>query len=95
MKKFIVILGMILCFSLTGCVTTSEGSKNYDVHSHLITIEGEKDLYYYETTHIVYIVFNESIGSGGYGYMAPYYSENGKLCIYDAKKKEIIELENE
>ena len=94
MKKIIIILGILMCFSLTGCTSTSRGSKDYDVHSHLISVEGEKDLYYYSTTHIVYVVFNECAGYGGYGYMAPYYSENGKLCIYDVKAKKIIELED-
>lgn len=92
MKKIIIILGILMCFSLTGCTTTYSGEKEYDVHSHLILIEGENDLYYYSTTHVVYIVFNEYRGYKGYGYMAPYYSENGKLCVYDDQKKEIIEL---
>ena len=94
MKKIIIILGIIICFSLTGCASTSSGFKDYDIHSHLISIEGEDDLYYYSTTHVVYIVFNECAGYSGYGYMAPYYSENGKLCIYDVKAKKIIELED-
>lgn len=61
MKKKIlaVVLGLALCFGMTGC--TSEGSKNYDNHSKLISIEGENDLYYYSTTHVVYIVFNDII----------------------------------
>lgn len=92
MKKIIIILGILMCFSLTGCTSTNSGSKDYDIHSHLISIEGENDLYYYSTTHVVYIVFNEYHGYKGYGYMAPYYSENGKLCVYDDQKKEIIEL---
>lgn len=93
MKKKILaaILGLTLCFGMTGC--TSEGSKNYDNHSKLILIEGENDLYYYSTTHIVYIVFNEYSGNSGYGYMSPYYSENGKLCIYDTNTKQIVEIE--
>lgn len=94
MKKIIVMLGIIMCFSLIGCTGMYSGSKGYDIHSHLISIEEEDDLYYYSTTHIVYIVFNEGAGYCGYGYMTPYYSENGKLCIYDAKTKEIIELED-
>ena len=94
MKKIIIILGILMCFSLTGCASTSSGFRDYDIHSHLISIEGEDDLYYYSTTHVVYIVFNECSGNNGYGYMAPYYSENGKLCVYDAKAKEIIELED-
>lgn len=94
MKKIIIILGILMCFSLTGCTRTNSGSKDYDIHSHLIPIEGENDLYYYSSTHVVYIVFNEVEGSSGYGYMAPYYSENGNLCIYNAEAKKIIELED-
>lgn len=94
MKKIIIMLGILMCFSLTGCTSTNSGSKDYDIHSHLISIEGENDLYYYSSTHVVYIVFNEIEGHSGYGYMAPYYSENGKLCIYDAEAKKIIELED-
>ena len=94
MKKIIIMLGILMCFSLTGCTSTSSGRKDYDVHSHFISIEGENDLYYYSTTHVVYVVFNEYEGRCGYGYMAPYYSENGKLCIYDAEAKKIIELED-
>ena len=94
MKKIIIILGILMCFSLTGCTSTSSGSKNYDIHSHFIAIEGENDLYYYSSTHVVYIVFSEGARNSGYGYMAPYYSENGKLCVYNAEAKEIIELEN-
>ena len=61
MKKKIlaVVLGLTLCLGMTGC--TSTGSKNYDDHSKLVSIEGENDLYYYATTHIVYIVFNEIV----------------------------------
>ena len=92
MKKKIlaVVLGLILCLGMTGC--TDEGSKNYDKHSKLISIEGENDLYYYSTTHIVYITFNEVAGYSGYGYMSPYYSENGKLCTYDTNTKRIVEI---
>lgn len=91
-KKILAItLGLTLCLGMTGC--TSEGSKNYDNHSKLILIESENDLYYYSTTHIVYIVFNEYSGNSGYGYMSPYYSENGKLCIYDTNTKQIVEIE--
>ena len=50
MKKIIIILGILMCFSLTGCTSTNSGYKNYDIYSHLISIEGENDLYYYSTT---------------------------------------------
>lgn len=92
MKKKIlaVVLGLTLCFEMTGCAY--EGSKNYDNHSKLVSIEGENDLYYYSTTHVVYIVFNECAGHSGYGYMSPYYSENGKLCTYNIDTKQIVEI---
>lgn len=92
MKKKIlaVVLGLTLCLGMTGCIY--EGSKNYDDHSKLISIEGENDLYYYSTTHVVYIVFNECAGNPGYGYMSPYYSESGKLCTYDINTKQIVEV---
>ena len=94
-KILAVTLGLTLCFGMTGC-GTSGGNKNYDSHSKLISIEGENDLYYYSTTHVVYIVFNEDayqIGyQAGYGYMSPYYSENGKLCTYDTNTKQIVEI---
>lgn len=94
MKKKIlaVILGLTLCFGMTGCTATNVGSKNYDKHSKLIAIEGENDLYYYSTTHVIYIVFNETEYQAGYGYMSPYYSENGKLCTYDTNTKQIVEI---
>ena len=93
MKKKIlaVALGLTLCFGMTGC-GTSTGSKNYDSHSKLVSIEGENDLYYYSTTHVIYIVFNEAEYQAGYGYMSPYYSENGKLCTYDIDTKQIVEI---
>ena len=89
-KFLIIILGLILCLGSVGCNiydSTHEGSKDYATHSKLISIEGEKDLYYYSTTHIVYIIFNERDGYAGYGYMSPYYSQIGKLCTYDTEKK--------
>ena len=93
MKKKIlaVVLGLALCLGMTGCTDTTEGRKNYDIHSNLISIE--KDLYYYSTTHVVYIVFSEWGTYDGYGYMSPYYSENGKLCTYDTNTKQIVEIE--
>ena len=93
MKKILaVVLGLTLCLGMTGCTATNAGSKNYDEHSKLIAIEGENDLYYYSTTHVIYIVFNETEYQAGYGYMSPYYSENGKLCIYDTNTKQIVEI---
>lgn len=97
-RKFLIIMfGLILCFVCVGCSLdgpVKEEVENYSAHSKLISIEGESDLYYYSTTHIVYIVFNEKpAGYKGYGYMSPYYSENGKLCTYDSEKKMIVEID--
>ena len=98
MKKKIaaIALGLILCFGMAGCDTKGydirEGNKSYDIHSRFISIEGENDLYYYSTTHVIYIVFNEAGYQVGYGYMSPYYSENGKLCTYDTITKQIVEI---
>lgn len=92
------IIGIVLCIALTGCLLTGcsditfKGSKNYMERANLIQIDNE--LYYYESTGIVYIVFNEWAGSMGYGYMAPYYSTDGKLCRYDTTTQSIIEIEN-
>lgn len=91
--KFItLVICALLCGSLlTGC-STSEGSKDYDEHANLIQIDDK--LYYYQSTGVVYIVFNEGIGYQGYGYMSPYYSANGNLCRYDLATQSIIEIEN-
>lgn len=41
-RKFLIIIcGLILCFGCVGCAT--EGSKDYNTHSKLIAIEGEKE----------------------------------------------------
>lgn len=87
------LLGLTMCLLMVGCNSKSEGDKYYSAHSKLISIEGEEDLYYYSTTRIVYIVFDEYEPHAGYGYMSPYYSENGKLCIYDCNTKQIVELD--
>lgn len=91
--KFIALtLCALFCGTLlTGC-STAEESKNYDERANLIQIDG--GLYYYKSTGVVYIVFNEGIGYQGYGYMSPYYSANGNLCRYDLATQSIIEIEN-
>lgn len=69
---------------------SEEGTIDYYKHSNLIKIEGSKDLYYYSDTKIVYIAFDThtysfyiaDLAGHGYGFMSPYYSDNGKLCKY-------------
>ena len=70
--------------------TSEEETIDYSKHSNLIKIEGSKDLYYYSDTKIVYIAFDAhtysfyigDLAGHGYGFMSPYYSDNGKLCKY-------------
>lgn len=92
MKKAIILLSVFLLLSvcLCGCTTndfTGEKFENHNKESNFVKIDGYQDLYYYAGTNIVYIIFNERAGGGtyatGYGYMAPYYSSNGKLCTYN------------
>lgn len=91
MKKIITIIIIFsLILALNGCVM--EGRKNYESHADLIHIDNQ--LYYYNDTKIVYIVFNENTGYAGYGYMSPYYSSNGNLCKYDTNTHSIVEIEN-
>lgn len=92
--KFITLaLCALLCGTLlTGCGGIDADSKNYDEHANLIQIDGE--LYYYQSTGVVYIVFNECVTNIGYGYMSPYYSANGKLCRYDLATQSIVEIED-
>lgn len=94
MKKKIlaVVLSVALCFILSGCNIVG-GKPHFDPNSKLIPIDGEEDLCYYSTTHVVYIVFEYKSNGSGYGYMSPYYSKNGKLCTYDTEKKQLVEIE--
>lgn len=98
MKKKILaaVLGLTLCFGMTGCANNDNdiNTENNNQYTELIPIEGESILYYYPKTHIVYIAFTESGFNVGYGYMSPYYSENGKLCTYDTNTKQIVEIED-
>lgn len=79
--------------------TSEEGTIDYSKHSNLIKIEGSKDLYYYSNTKIVYIAFDVhtysfyigDLAGHGYGFMSPYYSDNGKLCKY--RDCDIVEVE--
>lgn len=79
--------------------TSEEGTIDYSKHSNLIKIEGSKDLYYHSDTKIIYIAFDirtfsfavDDLVGHGYGFMSPYYSDNGKLCKY--RDCDIVEVE--
>ena len=84
MKKIISMIVVIcLLFCFTGCAVT--GTKNYssNTNNRLLEVPGQQDLYYDVNTKVVYIVFNEFTGSVGYGYMSPYYADNGFPYVYN------------
>jgi hypothetical protein len=84
MKRLMaIIITICLIFGLTAC-SMSKGSKNYTENTgRLIPIAAQQDLYYDVNTKVVYIIFNEAFGYTGYGYMSPYFADNGKPYLYD------------
>lgn len=92
MKKVICIfLIFVSCIFISSCGV--EGYKNYENNANLIQVPHEKNLYYENNTKIIYFLFNEVTGKCGYGYMSPYYSENGNLCKWDTVENKIVEIE--
>jgi hypothetical protein len=83
MKKifsFVIVICLAIC--LTGC--EQEGLKAFaDTPAPLIAISEQQNLYYDIHTKIVYLIFNEYGGHRGYGFMSPYYADNGKPYIYE------------
>ena len=83
MKKLTALfLAFLLCAVLTGCAPT-EGLKNYREHIGFIAVTNHDNLYYDPVTRVVYILFNEAMDYCGYGYMSPYYADNGLPYLYD------------
>lgn len=95
MKKFIIIILITICLMLCLVGCTVEGSKNYTdrTNGRLIPVPTQQDLYYDTNTNIVYIIFNEYSGECGYGYMSPYYADNGMPYIYN-RTTQIVEKIN-
>ena len=92
MKKFIsIVIVICMLFCLSGCVS---GAKNYSKHTNnrLLKVPNQHDLYYDANTKIVYIIFNEFSGSVGYGYMSPYYADNGFPYVYNATSGTLEEI---
>lgn len=97
MKKVIaLILIVLIVFSMTACGTIP-GKKNYAEHTNnrLVQTSIDENLYYDPNTKIVYIIFNEAIGYKGYGYMSPYYADNGLPYVYNAGRNCLEEIKND
>lgn len=94
MKKKLVLIILALCLFTTGCGEKAS-SKIVNMGDSMVQIEDEDCLFYRKDTKVVYIVMAQQNNPGcsqgtGYGYMAPYISENGCFCIYsDGEIKEI------
>lgn len=105
MKRRIISLVMVAMFiiilavTLTGCDDVPQEFNDPQVLSPGISnfenIKGEDILFFDRNTQIVYYLFStaqypNTHGAMGYGYMAPYISENGNYCRYiDGKIVEI------
>ncbi len=92
-KYFLVFLIVLLCLSLCACDVTipAELSENSEDFIGFSTIPNKNNLYYDVDTKIVYIIFKERKGYGGYGFMSPYYAPNGFPYQYDANNRVLIE----
>lgn len=86
MKKIALLVSTIcLLLCMTACATT--GLKNYteNTDGRFVAVPTQTDLYYDINTGIVYVIFNECAGNSGYGYMSPYYADNGLPYVYDVE----------
>lgn len=94
MKKITMLMATIcLALCLTAC--TVSGSKNYTgrTSGRFIAVPMQTDLYYDTNTKIVYVIFNECAGNAGYGYMSPYYADNGRPYRYNVEKNCLEEIQ--
>ncbi|WP_281513167.1 hypothetical protein [Bacteroides acidifaciens] len=89
-KIFAIVLSVIMLVSLPAC--TSEGVKERESNTTLISIPGANDLYYDRKTKVVYIMFDRYTAHRGYGYISAYYAPNGLPYLYDVFNQELIEI---
>lgn len=93
MKKVItLVLIIFIVFGMTAC--TVPGEKNYTKHTNnrLVQTYIDEALYYDPNTRIVYIIFNEADEYTGYGYMSPYYADNGLPYVYNIERNCVEEI---
>lgn len=95
---------IMLLVGITGCITEEDRieynqkrvgngllAKLVDNNERLLPT-GKNHLYYDNETFIVYYYFVESIPSQGYGFMSPFYSENGKLVKFNMDNNEFEDI---
>ena len=92
MKKFVLFfIAFILLISLVGCSYTG-GTVYSDPAIGLIPIPNRECLYYDPTEKVVYIMYYEHVDYWGYGYMSPYYAQNGLPYLYDANTQTLVQI---
>ena len=98
MKKYLILLLIIFCLTLTGCTADYDDADVYDINvkEYFEKVPGEDNLYYATDTKIVYWIGGSyqvnAIGDDyATSYITVWYSENGKICRYDDGK--IMEVE--
>lgn len=89
------LVGIIVLIALIIFIIYCVGKHNTITEDHnqwVGTVKNYSYLVYDRETRIIYYKYKDNDGGGyqGYGYMAPYYSSNGKLCKYVNDK--IIEI---
>lgn len=96
MKKMIALI-LIICMILCLVACASTGSKDYEesTRNRFASVPAQTDLYYDTQTKIVYVIFNERHGYAGYGYMSPYYADNGLPYIYNTERGCLEKIDGE
>lgn len=99
MKKrtiLMIVCAILMSSALTAC--DIDNSKYYTEPvneaalemSNFKTVDGKDYLVYDDDTRVVYYMIRTYRGYTGYGYLAPYISENGNYCRY--VDDEIVEI---
>lgn len=91
LKDILFIIGVIVVLLFLAVGLTKCQQNSYEADRHLQPIDGYTYLVYDPDTLVIYYQEKDGIGYKGFGYMAPYYSEHGKLCRW--VKNKITEIE--
>ena len=91
LKDILTVIGIIIVLLFVVAGLTKCQQDSYEAENHLQPIDGYTYLVYDPDTLVIYYQEENGIGHKGFGYMAPYYSEYGKLCRWVNNK--IVEIE--